>query len=944
MAPWGDSLPSGAANVRFPSMKLDELQTKTCPSRLGEALADLERRVRSGETSAAEAVFKSHSHLLDEADTALEVIYTEFVLREQLGQKPLPADWYARFPRWHDDLAQLFEVHDVVTAENAADLTVFRGLTAHDTPGRRAPPDTIQDAGDGRRFGGYDLIEEIGRGGMGVVYKARQIALNRTVALKLILSGRDASAAELERFRIEAEAAARLSHPNIVRIFDVGVAEGRPYLSLEYVDAGSLQKKLAAGPLSFREAAELTRTLALAVHDAHQQGVIHRDLKPDNVLLTANGVPKITDFGLARRQDEGPAGQTRSGAVLGTPAYMSPEQAAGDRAAIGPATDIYSLGAMLYEMLTGRPPFHAGNVIDVLSAIRNDEPLPPHRLTARLPRDLDTICLKCLAKEPARRFASAETLAADLRRFIDGEPILARRIGIAGGAWRWCRRKPLVASLLAALVVACSAGMAGVTWQWRRAEKIAIDAQLDRDEADRQRADAVRERNRAVAEQDRAEAHYLRARQVLDQLTQLGVEMSNRQGMADTSRNILEQALTFYEGFLQERSDDPSVRLETGRACQRAALINQQLGRMDAAEPTLRRGVKILDELIEQQPRNAEARKSLADCLVNLAFVLRHRGDAPASLATYERTVSVLEELHRADPDRRAYAVALGNALVNQSVVYRMLNRGNDAANTLRRAIEIEEPIWKANPDHRACTIELSLALDDYGALLWGRGQRGKGERFCRRAFDLRKSLVRGDVRQPSAAWTRQIATDPAPVHLLARSHHRLAGILAGQNKTAEAEDHYKRAVECAAQLASRWSKTPSYTRDVIAYGRDLVRFHNAQGNRVAAESTFKQLLAIENQITRASPNDAALQHTAAQNLLHSPFFKLHDPVRALEFARRAVTLEPNNPQYHATLALAHLRLFDARSAVREMAASLRLRLGWDPAAWFRVVSLGSRP
>jgi tetratricopeptide (TPR) repeat protein len=623
---------------------------------------------------------------------------------------------------------------------------------------------------------------------------------------------------------------------------------------------------------------------------------------------------------------------------------MSPEQAAGDRDAIGPATDTYSLGAMLYEMLTGRPPFHAANVIDVLSAIRNDEPLPPHRLTARLPRDLDTICLKCLAKEPARRYPSADALAADLRRFVDGEPILARRIGVAGQAWRWCRRKPLVASLLAALVVACAAGMAGVTWQWRRAEKMAIVAERDRDEADRQRAGAVRERNRAVAEQDRAEAHYVRARQVLDQLTQLGVEMSNRQGMAETSRNILEQALTFYEGFLQERSDDPAVQLDTGRACQRAALINQQLGRMDVAEPTLRRGIKILDELIEQESHNTDARKSLADCLVNLAFVLRHRGDAPASLATYERTVSVLEHLRGVDPDRRSYAVALGNALVNQSVVYRMLNRGNDALEALRRAIAIEEPLLTADPNHRALRVELSLALDDYGALLWGRGQRAEGERFCLRAFDLRKSLVRGDVRQPSAAWSQQVSTDPTPVHLLARSHNRLAGILAARNQMAEAEDHYKRALECAAQIAARWSKPPSYLRDALAYAHDLVRFYNVQGNRVAAESTFKQLLAVENQVTRANPNDAAMQHTAAQNLLVSPFFKLHDPVRALGFAQRAVTLTPNNADYHATLALAHLRLFDARSAARELTTSIRLRLGWDPAAWFRFVALGSQP
>jgi tetratricopeptide (TPR) repeat protein len=923
-------------------MKLDTRQPKTTEAELRDALAELERKVRSGEGCVAEEVLESHPELLADFDAALEVVYTEFVIREQLGQKPAPDDWYARFPQWRDDLAQLFEVHEFVAGEKETNLTVFRGATWRDTVGRRVASDTIDDA-PGRRFGGYELVEEIGRGGMGVVYKARQIALNRIVALKMILAGRDASGAELERFRVEAEAAARISHPNIVRIYDVGVAEGRPYLSLEYVDGGSLQKKLAAGPLPFREAAELACTLALAVQDAHQQGVVHRDLKPDNVLLTCGGVPKISDFGLAKQQEDGAAGQTRSGAVLGTPAYMSPEQAAGDKTAIGPATDIYSLGVLLYEMLTGRPPFQAGNMIEVLSAIRNDDPLAPHRLTARLPRDLDTICLKCLVKDPGHRYESAAALTADLRRFLDGEPILARRIGVAGQTWRWCRRKPLVAALLAALAIVFAGGLAGVTWQWQRAEELAEVAHNDRDAANRRRTEAVLERNRARAEQDRAEAHYLRARQVLDQLTQLGVELSNRSGMGDTSRKILEQALTFYEGFLQERSADPSVQLETGRACQRAALINQQLGQFDPAERILRRGVEILDELIAQEPDNADARKSLADCLVNLAFVLRHNGRLAASLETYDRTVAILEDLSRRDPNRRAYAVALGNALVNQAVVFRMADRPDDAARAFIRAIAIEEPLLAADPQHRNLRIELSLALDDYGMLLWSRGQRGEGERLCRRAFDLRKSLVQGDVRKPSAAWTHQLANDPAPIHLLARSHNRLAIILAAQGRSAEAEDHYKRALECAVQLAVRWTKMSGYAGDALRYGHDLVRFYRARRNDEAAEKIFAQLLATEFHVVRALSTDAGAYNTAARNLLSSPFPKLHNPSQARSFAARAVTLAPANADYRQTLAVAHFRMADWDSAATEQAIGALLRLGIDATSWTTLTTRSSQ-
>jgi tetratricopeptide (TPR) repeat protein len=563
-------------------------------------------------------------------------------------------------------------------------------------------------------------------------------------------------------------------------------------------------------------------------------------------------------------------------------------------------------------------------------------------LAARLPRDLDTICLKCLAKEPARRYSSADALADDLRRFLDGEPILARRIGVAGQTWRWCRRKPLVASLLAALVVVCGAGMAGVTWQWRRAEGLAVAAQIERDEVDRQRGDAVRERNRAIAEQDRAEAHYRRAREVLDRLTQLGVELSARPGMTDTARDILEKSLTFYEGFLQERSEDPIVRLETSRACHRAALINQQLGRMDAAEPILRRGITIIEGLIEQQPQNLDARKSLADCLVNLAFVQRVRGDATASLATYERTASVLAGLRAADPTRRAYTVALGNTWVNQSIVLRTLGRSDDALQSLRRAIDIVEPLLEADPNHRTIRTELSLALDDYGGMLWARGNRDEGERYCRRGFDLRKSLVRGDIRKNSAPFLQQVSNDPAPAHLLARSHHRLARISAARRRTSEALDHYQRALDIGAQVATRWPKNSGYWRDALGYAHDVVRFQKSLGDRSSAEKTFALLLVLEYQYARGNPKDAALQHAAAKNLLMSPFFKLHHPIRAAELARRAVALAPDNADYRAVLALAHLRLFDLRAAVREIAASMQLRMGWT--AWVINPAAGPSP
>jgi WD40 repeat protein/Flp pilus assembly protein TadD len=319
-----------------------------------------------------------------------------------------------------------------------------------------------------QNIAGFEVLAELGRGGMGVVYQARQTKLNRLVALKMILSGACAGEQELARFHGEAKAAARLQHPNIVQVHEVGEHNGLPFFALELVGGGSLAARLAGRPLPAREAARLAEALARAVHYAHEQGVVHRDLKPANVLLTADGSPKVTDFGLAKMVQPGPdgpapGGPTQSGAILGTPSYMAPEQAQGRAHRVGPAADIYALGAILYEMLTGRPPFVAATPLDTLLQVVGDEPVPPRRLQGQVPLDLETVCLKCLQKEPAKRYASAAALADDLSRFLAGRPIQARPVGAAERAWRWCRRNPAVASLLAAVALLLAAGTA-VAW------------------------------------------------------------------------------------------------------------------------------------------------------------------------------------------------------------------------------------------------------------------------------------------------------------------------------------------------------------------------------------------------------------------------------------------------------------------------------------------------
>jgi WD40 repeat protein len=374
----------------------------------------------------------------------------------------------------------------------------------------------------------YDILAEVGRGGMGVVYKARHRSLNRLVALKMVLAGEFASPAQEQRFRLEAELAARVQHPNIVQIYEIGSYQCRPFLALEWVEGGSLADRLDGQPWPPGEAASFLATLAHAIHMAHSEGVMHRDLKPANILLQTGGggrktdqggpsrsgftadpasglLPKITDFGLAR-PIEGGVSLTQSGLLVGTPGYMAPEQAGGSgrRALVGPAADIYALGVILYQLLTGQLPFQADSTLEVLRAVTSDEPVRPSRLQPRLPRDLEAITLHCLEKEPSRRYPSALALAEDLERFREGKQVAARPVGAGARLARACRRRPMVALLLGLLTASLFGGLAGVTWMWRKAES-------NLREADRQRVEANQHRVAAEAAQSRARDEASRA-------------------------------------------------------------------------------------------------------------------------------------------------------------------------------------------------------------------------------------------------------------------------------------------------------------------------------------------------------------------------------------------------------------------------------------------------
>jgi WD40 repeat protein/tRNA A-37 threonylcarbamoyl transferase component Bud32 len=384
-------------------------------------------------------------------------------------------------------LAQTGEQHEIDTAQDRTRIAPPENPSAGETLALPSQsPLLSNEGGVPKRIGAYEVLDVLGRGGMGVVYKARQAGLNRLAALKMILAAEHASDEERLRFEIEAQAVAKLQHPNIVQIYEVSEEEGRPYFSLEFVDGGTLSGRLDNNPLPARQAADLIEPLARAIHYAHENGILHRDLKPGNILLTMQGTPKITDFGLAKRMGDDSSHQTGTGSILGTPAYMAPEQAEGKIRELGPGVDIYALGSVLYHALTGRPPFVGETVLDTLQQVKNDDPVPPRRLQPKVPRDLEIICLKCLQKEPHKRYHTAADLADDLKRFLDNEPIKARAVSPLGRAIKWARRRPQIAALLALLFVVVVGGFFGMLALWLRAEGLRREATESMIEAKKQ--------------------------------------------------------------------------------------------------------------------------------------------------------------------------------------------------------------------------------------------------------------------------------------------------------------------------------------------------------------------------------------------------------------------------------------------------------------------------
>jgi tetratricopeptide (TPR) repeat protein len=758
---------------------------------------------------------------------------------------------------------------------------------------------------------GYAIEGVLGRGGMGVVYKARQSGLNRTVALKMILAGGHATPAQLGRFRAEARAIAAVRHPNIVQIYEVGEHEGVPYFSLEFCAGGSLDAKLHQEPQPPRQAAELAEQLARAMKAAHDAGVIHRDLKPGNVLLDGAGTPKVTDFGLAREQDDD-AGYTRTGSILGTPSYMAPEQALGKTKEVGPHSDQYSLGATLYDLLTGRPPFKGTSVMETLEQVRNREPVPPVQLAPNCPRDLETICLKALAKDPAKRYADCGALADDLRAFLDGRPIQARPVGAVEKAWRWAKRNPKVAGLTAAVAgLVLLLGIGGVTAavvfdrQKQEAVELAGREKAAHELAEKKRVEAETERDlKEKARAAEAEARVSQAE--FGELTRTTVshavnDIPDKLRQAIFARGTQQEVLALLGAMLAQQLDKaqhthglPDRALHTYHL--QMGDLRLQQGKNAGARTHYETARGISERLMATEPKEKDkAKGNHALILRKLGALTRDAGkdipSANAGLVLFREA----EKLQRDVVDRPASGEippaaakqSLAGTLTDIAETYRRMLKFADALPVVEEALKLQSEAVKESADAALAKQKLADAHVLAGKIRRGLDDEKGAEADFRAAAAIFDGLASKDtpnllLRVAAARAAREVGDfllmrdrldEAAPFHVrdldLNKSLLTTAEVLTVQN---ELGDAYYRSATLALKRGMRDEAAKLYKkcldlRQAVAEARSTHLTQMKLANVRARVGDHKAAAAVSEDLLRADVNNVNTVYNVMCNI-----------------------------------------------------------------------------
>lgn len=712
-------------------------------------------------------------------------------------------------------------------------------------------------------FGAYRLVRMLGKGGMGIVYQAYHTHLDRTVAVKMIRSGEFASDEEIARFHSEAESAAQLDHPNIVPIYEIGQQHGLHYFTMAYVAGISLDQMLRDRPLPPQKAVEIVRAVAEAISYAHERGVVHRDIKPSNILLDIDGRPRVTDFGLAKRADID-TGLTASGVPVGTPPYMSPEQASG--AKVGASSDIYSLGALLYCLLTGRPPFQAASTLDVLRQVKEVEAMPLRRLDRSLPRDLETICAKCLQKRIQARYQSAAEMAEDLSRWSNNLPIRARRVGRFERASRWVQRNPVIAALAILVSVATLLGLAGTTWQWNRAHDNFRRAEAARKELETQLANVEREK-------DRADLNLMRAESVVeDFFISFSGFLEPASGMQPLQTELLQRGKEYYRWLL---SDNETPRLEHRVASAHLGLgrILRMTGDHTAAGNEFQAALEILGKLEAQDAKfaidGATAQHHLA--LVHLA-----EGRTPLAEEMFLAAARVFEAHHSTQSSDRRVVSGLAQCYGNLGNLYFDSRRLEEAEAMLGKSIPLWESLSADSPEYLPNKADLALDYMMLGIVHEKQGRQTLGKQTLHKALALYQTVA---ARYRTPEVLSNLASCYMNLSLMTQEHH-------------EAVQAIEKSVELREELVRVNPKNSQFREYLAVAYYNYVRLMGEADASSKAQPILQKAIAESEAIVEQHPKVSSYRHTLAINhaQLGSTLSK-RDPASAVSSYTRALQL-----------------------------------------------------